>query len=87
MVVGNKTIKTDVLSVLDRLRLELTNGKLRSYKKTSSGISVPCPVHSGGMEQHPSCFIGEEDGVWHCFTCGAKGGIDSFIAQCFEISI
>ena len=86
LVFGSKSINSDVESILSRLQLELTNGKLREFKRTSSGIRVPCPVHSGGMEQHPSCYIGD-DGIWHCFTCGSKGGIDSFVAQCLEIDI
>ena len=86
ILVGSKAIKSDVESILSRLQLELVNGKLRDFKRTSSGIRVPCPVHSGGMEQHPSCYIGD-DGIWHCFTCGSKGGIDYFVAQCLEIDI
>lgn len=85
LIVNNKTYNLSVEEVLDALKPEIVNGKLSRYKVTSSGINVPCPVHSGGLESHPSCYINDE-GIWHCFTCGAKGHIDGFIANCLDIT-
>lgn len=86
ILVDGKVFKVDIESILERLQQELTNGKLRTFKRKTSGISVPCPVHNGGMEKHPSCYI-NDDGIWHCFACGSRGGIDSFVAHCFEIDL
>lgn len=85
ITIDNKVYNISMETLLDTLKLDITNGKLSSYKRTSSGINIPCPVHSNGLENHPSCFISDE-GVWHCFTCGSKGYVDSLIAECLDIS-
>ena len=76
--------EVDVIVVINTIREELTNGKLKEVKETSSGIKVTCPCHDGGMENSASCFVNEETGIWHCFACGEKGNICSFIEKCFE---
>jgi len=78
-------LETDVESVLSKLQLALTNGKLSNFRRTSSGISVPCPFHADGHEQHNSCFITDE-GIYHCFTCNSAGTFLKFVAGCFGSS-
>ena len=82
--IDNYVITSSIEDILKVIQQELTNGKLSRFTKTSSGIKVQCPSHAEGKEQHESCYI-NEDGVWHCFTCGAKGNIISFVASCFDI--
>ena len=80
------TFNTTVVEVIQYLQSILTNGKLSNYKVTSSGISIPCPSHSDGCEKHNSCYI-NEDGVFHCFTCGVKGNIVKFVSLCLNVSL
>ena len=84
IIVDNYIIEEDLEHILTTLQSELLNGKLSSFKKTSSGYKVPCPHHADGKESHPSCYINDDTGVWHCFTCGEKGKLYHFIAECFD---
>jgi len=82
---NNYIVKTDIEEILQKLRLVLTNGKLSNFRRTSSGISVPCPHHAGGQESHNSCYI-TDDGIFHCFTCGTSGNFVKFVQECFDCS-
>ena len=64
----------------------LTNGKLKDIQDKSTDIVVSCPFHSGGQEEHGSCFIRKNDGVFHCFGCDEKGSFLKFVAGCFGAS-
>lgn len=83
IVIDNYIITTPIEVILSDLQKILTNGKLSRFKKTSSGIRVQCPHHGDGKEEHESCYITDE-GIWHCFTCGASGNIVSFISECLD---
>lgn len=92
LAIGNKVITTDIKIILNQLRSELTNGKLRDigYPK-GNNIPVTCPSHKDGMERHPSCMIftdqtdkDTEYGFAHCFTCGYAEPLPKFIADCFD---
>ena len=37
-------------------------------------VSICCPVHKGGDEQHPSMGVSVVDGHFCCHACGVKGG-------------
>lgn len=81
--IENRLITADIEVILKKVKAELTNGKLSSFRRTSSGVKVTCPVHSEGKERNESCYISDE-GMWHCFTCGASGKFESFIGECFD---
>lgn len=81
--VDDYLFEVDVLTVIKTIQEELTNGKLKEVKETSSGIKVTCPCHDGGMEASASCFI-NDDGIWNCFACGESGKLPKFIEKCFE---
>ena len=85
ITVDNYKINADINTILTDLKMCLHNGKLSFFKPTSSGMSVPCPVHAEGLERHNSCYM-TEDGVWHCFSCNAKGSISKFVQECFNCS-
>jgi DNA primase len=36
----------------------------------------PCPIHRGA---NPTCFVITPERGWHCFGCGAGGGIEQFM--------
>jgi DNA primase len=41
------------------------------FKKVKDGWAGKCPVH--GSESNEGCFRFTEAGLWHCFSCEAKG--------------
>lgn len=62
IIFDNKLIDASIEEILSELQKEITNNKLRTFKRTTSGIRVPCPVHSDGQEKHESCYI-SDDGI------------------------
>jgi hypothetical protein len=61
-----------ILEVASRARLE--------PRKSGHEWMVPCPqphLHKNG-DQHPSCRLNDEKGVFHCPVCGCGGGIREF---------
>lgn len=90
LVLDNKVIQADLLSILKQLRSEINNGKLKDIIDKGENILVTCPFHKDGREAHPSCqvYCGDASnltqGDFHCFTCGEKGHLDKFIAKCFD---
>ena len=80
----NYILDTTIDEIIEDLQYTLRNGKLSTYKRTSSGIRIPCPHHSNGQERHESCYI-NDDGVFHCFTCGCSGNIVSFVSECLDV--
>lgn len=93
--VDNYIINKPILDILYRLRLALTNGKLKDIKTPSGGatnIVVTCPHHSDGREATPACniYIGEDGklpyGYFNCFVCGERGSFLKFVAECFDSS-
>ena len=90
--VDNYVIKASVYDVLQRLRLELTNGKLRDIIDGSENVVVTCPDHGGGQEAHPACniYVGPDSkipyGYFNCFVCGSSGTFLKFVSHCFNSS-
>lgn len=85
--VDNYIIDTSIKTILDELANTCINGKLSTYKLTGAGWSVPCPCHSNGKEQHPSCFINDTTSEFHCFTCDAKGYLPHFVSYVLDMSL
>lgn len=42
---------------------------------------IKCPIHNGTHQN-----FGYTDKVWHCFVCGAKGDVFSFVQQYFNLN-
>ena len=84
ILVDNYLIETPISKIIELLRISLTNGKLKDVQDKPDDIVVSCPFHSGGQEEHGSCFIRKKDGVFHCFGCGEKGSFLKFVAECFD---
>ena len=84
ILIDNYLIETPIIKIIELLRISLTNGKLKDIQDKSDDIVVSCPFHSGGQEEHGSCFIRKKDGVFHCFGCGEKGSFLKFVAECFD---
>ena len=84
ILIDNYLIETPISKIIELLRISLTNGKLKDIQDKPDDIVVSCPFHSGGQEEHGSCFIRKKDGVFHCFGCGEKGSFLKFVAECFD---
>lgn len=90
--VDNYIIDTPILEILYRLRVTLTNGKLKEINKGYPNIVVTCPHHAGGHESKAACniYIGNDSnieyGYFRCFVCETKGSFVKFVQECFESS-
>ena len=45
------------------------------------GGRIPCPIHGG-----KDCNFSFGDSVYHCFVCGAKGDVISFVRDVFSLT-
>jgi len=54
---------------------------LQKYHHLGRGNRIDCPIHHG--KDHNFCYTDE---VFHCWSCGAKGNVISFVMQLFDIS-
>lgn len=85
-------IETPLLEIIQRIRVEITNGKLRDIKPGTEDIVVTCPHHSDGRERKAACnvYIGNNEkipyGFTRCFVCDFKTDFVGFVAECFNSS-
>lgn len=49
--------------------------KIKVIKQTSTEYITICPFHKNGQEKHPSFGVRKKDGLFNCFSCGAKGNM------------
>lgn len=92
LIIKGKCIDAPIEVILNTLKKELNNGKLRDIgENIKDNIAVTCPVHKDGYERNPSCQIFTsrdsdivEYGTVHCFTCGYKSRLPDFITTCFD---
>ena len=93
LILNDYEIHADIPEILERLRLTMTNGKLKDIEYKSDEIIITCPndEHKSGCEMHPDCHIAlEKEGIpygyFNCFGCSAKGTFLRFVALCFSSS-
>lgn len=72
--------KVDFDEILDYFNI--TN---RTQSGADIQFSCPFPEHYRG-DRNPSAGINVENGKWHCFSCGRKGSLTSFVAELEGIS-
>lgn len=95
--VDNYIIETPLYEVVMKLKMALTNGKLREIKAWSTGddnIVVTCPNrhHKGGHEHSAAMniYVGDSDkipyGYCKCWACDFQCSFVYFVAECFECS-
>lgn len=87
---NGRLIITPMDQIVNTIKKELTNGKLKDIVHKHDNIVVSCPHHKDGLERNASCsvYCGDSDkteyGTCHCFTCGFTGPLYHFIASCFD---
>lgn len=67
----------DLVDVLEDVGVEV-------HKITGDEIQCRCPVHhrTKGRESHRFTFyLNIDTGLWHCFTCGARGNLYQLISD------
>jgi DNA primase len=71
------TRKADLAEVLEGLGVDV-------HKTHGDEINARCPVHykvkgreSGGY----TWYMNSETGLWHCFTCGARGNLSMIVSE------
>jgi len=77
MTATQTTGTTDLANALIELGVEVTRSNGRE-------IIGKCPVHVyrvGKADNSPSWSMNSENGLWICFSCGAKGTLGSLIAE------
>lgn len=90
--VDNYIIDTPLEQIIEDLRRELTNGKLKDISVKGDNIVVTCPHHDGGHESKPACnvYIGSDKsigyGTVNCFVCGFSGPFWKLVEEAFECS-
>jgi DNA primase len=86
MIINNVPFETDLMSILEELRSQLSaNGitLFHSMRDTPDNIQVCCPYHKDGQERRPSAGIKKSDGTFHCFSCGEIHTLQEMISHCF----
>lgn len=76
----------DIEKVFMELKKQVNdNGRplFERVKRSGNDLMFNCPVHSGGQERRPSCGINLDTGISHCFSCGFKADLTTFISVCF----
>ncbi len=85
IIVNNIPLNETLMNILLDVQSQLTNGKLKDIIDGGEDIRITCPFHNDGREKTASCFVRKDDGLFHCFGCGEKGGIGKLIASCMNI--
>lgn len=86
MIINNVPFETDLMSILEELRSQLSANGINLFhamRDTPDNIQVCCPYHKGGQERRPSAGIKKSDGIFHCFTCGETHTLQEMISHCF----
>lgn len=90
LIIQNKQITAPILDIVRQVKQECSWDVFHDIHDRVDYISVTCPFHKDGRERKPSCSIyaryDNDDispGVCHCFTCGARMPIWSWIGAVF----
>ena len=68
---------TDLVEVLEGLGVDI-------HKTHGDEINGRCPVHykvKGRESTRNSWYLNVESGLWHCFTCGARGNLSMLVSE------
>lgn len=66
----------DLDAIRDRVSLVALVGKRVKLRRAGRGFKGLCPFHE---EKSPSFSVSDERGFYHCFGCGAHGGVFDWV--------
>lgn len=67
----------DLVTVLEQLGVDV-------YRTRGDEICARCPVHyklKGRESTRNSWYMNVDTGLWHCFTCGARGNLPMLLSE------
>ena len=90
MRIANKLeLNTTMKDILDKLILDCKAKGLqffsKGYKDTNGYLSVQCPYHKNGQENHPSAQFRQSDGLFYCFGCHETHNLLDVISYCLDV--
>lgn len=93
LIINNHIIDADVEDILHQIHKD-TNGRyLNQIIRRGENIAVTCPTHKDGREQHPSCYVYNNNssdsvpyGWYRCFTCNDQGPLYKLVSICLSLS-
>ena len=72
------------MSTADDLTEVLTGLGVDIHRVYNDEINARCPVHhltKGRESSRRSWYLNVDSGLWHCFTCGARGNLSMLVSQ------
>lgn len=69
--------------VRERVSLAEIASDLPKFRKSGKGYVACCPFHKDG---NPSLSINDEEGLYYCFACGAKGSVFDYVMHAKSLS-
>lgn len=67
------------------MNMVLEHYQIDWLRKQGAELRGRCPIHEGEGER--AFHVNLEKNVFHCFSCGAKGNVLSFVAAMENVSI